>query len=121
MLESKHPPPISILTPVLNRGSYIAEAIDSVGTRNCPAVGHITLDVGAVDGTTEILARYSHLSMIREPDESAHKAVNTGIKLARGEIIGFLNSDDMYAEGVPREVGRRFGADLNLGMVCGGD
>ena len=47
MLELENLPPISIMTPNLNRGSYIAEAIDSVQTRNCPAVGHITLDVGA--------------------------------------------------------------------------
>ena len=43
MLELENLPPISIMTPNLNRGSYIAEAIDSVRTRNCPAVGHITL------------------------------------------------------------------------------
>ena len=43
MLELENLPPISIMTPNLSRGSYIAEAIDSVRTRNCPAVGHITL------------------------------------------------------------------------------
>ena len=43
MLELENPSPISIMTPNLNSGSYIAEAIDSVQTRNCPAVGHIIL------------------------------------------------------------------------------
>jgi len=114
-------PGMTIITPSLNNGSYIAEAIDSVRGQHYPTVEHLIVDAGSTDDTPQVLARYPDLSVIHEADESAHEAMNNGIKRARGEIIGFLNSDDMYAEGVPREVGRRFGADPNLDMVCGGE
>lgn len=109
------------MTPSLNSGSHIAEAIDSARAQNYPKVEHIVLDAGSTGDTPEILARYPHLSVIREADESAHEAMNKGHKLARGEAIGFLNSDDTYAEGVLLEAGRRFAADPELDMLCGGD
>ncbi len=121
MVELEKLPLISILTPSLNSGSHIAEAIDSVRAQNYPKVEHLVLDAGSTDDTPEVLARYPHLSVIREADESAHEAMNKGLKLARGEVIGFLNSDDTYAEGVLLKVGRRFAADPELDMLCGGD
>jgi glycosyltransferase involved in cell wall biosynthesis len=90
---------ISIVTPCLNRAGSIARAIESVLTQCHPAFEHIVVDGGSTDGTLEILARYSHLHVISEPDRNLYDAINKGLRLARGDIVGLLNSDDVYAPG----------------------
>lgn len=113
-------PRITIITPSLNCRHYICQAIDSVLRQSYPDVEHIILDAGSTDGTLDALACYRHLQVVSEPDEGAHDAMNKGVKLATGEIIGFLNGDDFYAEATFTEVARRFAEDPDLDMVCGG-
>ena len=81
---------------------------------------HIIVDGGSVDGTLDILKKFRHLRVISEPDKGMYDAINKGLCVARGEVIGFLNSDDIYAEDVLLEVGRCFLADPKLDMLCGG-
>lgn len=90
---------LSIVTPCLNRAATIGAAIDSVLAQGHPSFEHIIVDGGSTDGTAEILARYPHLTVIREKDRNLYDAINKGLRAARGDAIGLLNSDDLYAAG----------------------
>ncbi len=113
-------PLISILTPCLNRREFIQEAIQSVQRQEYASVEHIVVDGGSTDGTLELLRAHPHLRVISEPDGGVYEALNKAIRAAHGEIIGHLNSDDLYAPNVLGEVARRFQADAELDGVCGG-
>lgn len=89
-------PLISIVTPSLNQGAYIEDTIKSVINQNYPNFEHIIIDGGSTDDTIDILRRYNHLIWISEKDRCQSEAINKGFKKAKGEIIGWLNSDDSY-------------------------
>jgi glycosyltransferase involved in cell wall biosynthesis len=91
-------PTISIVTPCLNAESTIAKALDSVGQQGHFAE-HIVVDGGSTDGTLELLAARPDLVWISEPDMGLSDAMNKGIAMASGDIIGWLNADDWYLEG----------------------
>lgn len=93
---SKKFPFISIVTPSLNQAAYIEENIKSVLNQNYPYFEHIIIDGGSTDGTIDILKKYDHLIWVSEKDNGQSQAINKGFKRARGEIIGWLNSDDCY-------------------------
>lgn len=112
-------PLFSIVTPCLNRAGTVGRAIESVLAQNHPAVEHIIVDGGSTDGTQEVLARYSHLRVLSGPDRNLYDAINKGVRLARGEVVGLLNSDDLYAPGAFTEAARIF-TDLSVEMVIGG-
>jgi glycosyltransferase involved in cell wall biosynthesis len=113
-------PWISIVTPCLNRAQFVAQAIESVLRQGYPRIEHIVTDGGSVDGTLEILGKYPHLRVVSEPDRGVYDALNKGIRAARGDIIGHLNSDDLYEDGVFPELARRFAADPALDAIYGG-
>lgn len=93
------PPLLSVITPALNRAQYIEEAIQSVLSQNYPNIEHIVVDGGSTDGTLDILAKYPQLRVLSEPDRGMYDALNKGLKISSGELVGFLNSDDLYAPG----------------------
>lgn len=111
-------PLFSIITPCLNRAEFIAEAVESVLAQNSQDFEHIIIDGGSTDGTLEILKRYSHLQVHSEKDKGMYDALNRGLGLARGEIVGFLNSDDLYSENVFAAVRPKF-LDQNIQAVAG--
>lgn len=114
------PPLISIVTPCLNRAQFIAEAVESVLRQGDARIEHIVVDGGSTDGTQDILRGYPHLRVISESDRGVYDALNKGIRLAQGEVIGHLNSDDLYEDGVLSEVARRFAGDPALDALYGG-
>jgi glycosyltransferase involved in cell wall biosynthesis len=95
------PPRISIITPSYNQGQYLEETILSVINQQYPDVEHIIIDGGSNDSTKQVIEKYrSHLSyVVSEPDMGQSDAVNKGFARATGEIIGWINSDDYYAQG----------------------
>ncbi|HWT09961.1 MAG TPA: glycosyltransferase family 2 protein [Roseomonas sp.] len=111
-------PRISIVTPCLNRAATIGAAIDSVLAQGHPSFEHIIVDGGSTDGTAEVLARYPHLTVIREKDRNLYDAINKGLRAARGEIVGLLNSDDLYAPGAFAAAEAGF-ADPAIELVLG--
>ncbi|MEM2568057.1 MAG: glycosyltransferase, partial [Candidatus Bathyarchaeia archaeon] len=90
---------VSIITPSLNQGRFIRETLLSVKSQDYPCIEHIVIDGGSTDDTLMILKRYEgtyNLRWISEPDEGHSDAVNKGFRMAQGEIVGWLNSDDVY-------------------------
>jgi glycosyltransferase involved in cell wall biosynthesis len=94
-------PKISIITPSYNQGEYIEETILSIINQNYPNLQYIVVDGNSSDTTHEVLEKYKlHIDhLIIEPDNGQTEALNKGFRLANGELISWLNSDDMYGPG----------------------
>lgn len=101
-------PVITIITPSFNRASMVKNAIESVLVQDFLAFEHLIVDGDSTDGTLAILKQYPHLKVISGSDQGMYDALNKGLKIATGEIIGFLNTDDLYAENVFPTVARKF-------------
>ncbi|MBW4524945.1 MAG: glycosyltransferase [Phormidium tanganyikae FI6-MK23] len=95
---------ITIITPVYNGELYIEACLRSVIQQNCLEVEHLIIDGGSSDLTIELVKRYAenypHIRSVSEKDQGQSDAMNKGIRLAKGEIIGFLNVDDYYEPNV---------------------
>lgn len=109
----------SIITPCLNRVDLIVDTIESVLAQNYSDVEHIIVDGASTDGTLDVLARYPHLTVISEPDNGIFDAWNKGLARASGDVIGVLNSDDLYGDRVFREVAEIFEAEPAVEVVTG--
>jgi glycosyltransferase involved in cell wall biosynthesis len=89
-------PKISIITPSYNQGHLIRETIESVLKQNYPNLEYIVMDGGSTDDTVKVLKEYKNkLSFISKKDKGQTDAINQGIKKSTGEIIMYLNSDDV--------------------------
>jgi glycosyltransferase involved in cell wall biosynthesis len=89
-------PRISVVTPCLNAAAFIERAIRRVAMQGLDNVEHIVVDGGSADDTVESLKRSPHVRFISEPDRGLSDAMNKGIAMAQGDIIGWLNADDWY-------------------------
>jgi glycosyltransferase involved in cell wall biosynthesis len=90
---------VSLITVVYNAQDTIARCIESVISQKCPDIEHIIIDGGSTDNTLQVINQYrSSIShFVSEPDKGIYDAMNKGIKLATGQIIGTLNADDCLA------------------------
>lgn len=99
------PPPggepllVTIITPSFNRAALLADTIECVAAQTYSRIDHIVVDGASTDGSVEILQRYEKERGIRwvsESDEGMYEALNKGLRLARGEVVAYLNTDDRY-------------------------
>lgn len=90
---------ISVITVTFNSAKTVADTLTSVAMQTHPDIEHLIIDGASNDGTVEIVRMLAstHTRLISESDRGIYDAMNKGIALASGEIIGFLNSDDFYA------------------------
>jgi glycosyltransferase involved in cell wall biosynthesis len=106
-------PKLSIVTPSFNQAQFIEATMRSVKSQDYPALEQIVVDGGSTDNTVEILKRYAampgweHLRWLSEKDRGQSDAINKGFRMATGDIIGWLNSDDLYR---PESFARVIGA-----------
>lgn len=110
---------ISIITPTFNRAHMLAGAIESVQAQGVDGVEHIIIDAMSDDGTSELLAGYPHLNVMREADEGIYDGVNKGLNMAKGDILIWLNSDDLLMPGALKAIVAAFAANPNADMVSG--
>ena len=101
---------ISIITPSYNQVSFLRETLESIRNQETDVeVEHIIVDGGSTDGSVELLRGLGdEVRWLSEPDRGQADAVNKGIRMATGEIIGWLNSDDLYLSGALQAVGDHF-------------
>lgn len=116
-------PLVSILTPSLNQARYLVQCVTSVALQTYGHIEHIICDGGSTDGTVDYLASCAtpHVRWVSEPDEGQADAVNKAFRASRGSIIGWLNSDDAFADrrAVHAAV-ELFLRDKRIGFVFGG-
>jgi glycosyltransferase involved in cell wall biosynthesis len=112
---------LSLVTASFNSASTIEDTFKSVEAQDLPDLEYILIDGGSTDGTPTIAERYATLisKMVSEPDDGIYDAMNKGIRMASGEVVGLINSDDMLAApDVLRKVASAFkseGVDLVYG------
>lgn len=90
---------ISIITVCYNSAATIAQTIESVAAQHYSNVEHVIVDGGSTDATKEIVEAHASVArFISEPDRGIYDAMNKGLALATGDVVGFLNADDYYAD-----------------------
>ncbi len=113
-------PLVTIVTPSLNQGPFIGPTIESVLSQDYPNIEYLVMDGGSTDETVEILKSYGdRLQWVSERDRGQSHALNKGFQRAKGEILGWINSDDVLLPGAVTHAVEAFRKDPGLGMVYG--
>ena len=114
-------PLVSIVTPSFNQAPYLEATIQSVISQDYPRLEYIVIDGGSTDGSLEIIRR--HASRLAywssEPDLGQTDAINKGFARAKGEILAWLNSDDLYHPEAVREAVEFLERHPEIGLVYG--
>jgi hypothetical protein len=113
-------PPVALVTPSYNQGLFIRATIDSVLAQGYPQLSYLVMDGGSTDETPRILAAQGgRVAWRSEPDRGQADAINKGFAAIGGEIMGWLNSDDLLLPGTLAHVGRFFRDDPEVDIVYG--
>jgi glycosyltransferase involved in cell wall biosynthesis len=91
---------ITIITATFNSAATIRDTLASIREQDHPDIEHIIVDGGSTDGTLDIVDDFPHIAkLISGKDDGIYDAMNKGISVATGQVIGILNSDDIYTDG----------------------
>ncbi len=114
-------PLISIITPSFNQGIYLEETIHSIISQNYPALEYIVIDGGSTDNSKDIIKKYEKqiTYSVSEKDKGQSDAINKGFRKATGEIIAWLNSDDVYFPDTIQTVAHIFLNNPELDLIYG--
>lgn len=113
---------ISVITPSYNQGRFIADAIESVNNQDYPDKEHIIVDAQSTDETLDVIKRYAHLphlKWISEPDKGQSDAINKGFKMASGDVVAWLNTDDYYLPETFSKVANFFSQSPETDVIYG--
>ncbi len=119
----KLPVKISVITVSYNSAATIADTLRSVASQTYPDIEHLVIDGLSTDDTVQVVEAHRHpyLVVSSEPDDGIYDAMNKGLSRATGEVIGFLNADDFYADAdVLARVAMALGDDSGV-EACFGD
>ena len=114
-------PKISIITPSYNQGQFLEETIRSVLDQGYPNLEYIVMDGGSTDNSVKIIKKYQNrlTYWVSEPDKGQSDAINKGFRMATGDIVTWLNSDDYYLPGTLQTVATFFMEHPDVECVYG--
>jgi hypothetical protein len=113
-------PLFSIVLPVLNRAAMLGSALGSLVGQAAPGeMECLVIDGGSTDGSQDIAGSFPFVKLVSEPDQGLYDAINKGIGLAGGSLIGLLNSDDLFTPDSLGQIRNAF-ATADVDSVCGG-
>lgn len=115
-------PLVSVITPSYNQGIFITETIESVINQTYKNIEYIIVDGASTDNTKEILDKYKDVENIKiliEKDNGQSDAINKGFKLAHGEIVGWINSDDILKQDCVENIVNMYNANKDAAIFYG--
>lgn len=112
---------ISIITPTFNQGGYIEQAIRSVGNQNYNNLEYLIIDGGSTDNTLKVISKYQNLISycVSEKDNGQTDAINKGFKRATGDILNWLNSDDLLTSESLVKIAEAFQKHPEIDIIYG--
>jgi glycosyltransferase involved in cell wall biosynthesis len=114
-------PLVSIITPSYNQAAYLETTMQSVLGQDYPNIEYIVIDGGSTDGSPELIQRYAPrlAGWVSEKDRGQTDAINKGFARAKGDILAWLNSDDIYLPGAIRAAVAAFQDNPEAGLIYG--
>jgi glycosyltransferase involved in cell wall biosynthesis len=120
-MEDVYYPSISVVTPSFNQGAFLEATLQSVLSQGYPALEYIVVDGGSTDGSVDVIQRYADQLdwWVSEADHGQSEAINKGFRQATGELIGWVNSDDLLMPGTLLKVAEAFEKNPDAVLVYG--
>jgi len=111
-------PKISVIVPCLNQGPFLKQAIESVTQQHYPNLQLIVMDGGSADGSVDVIKSFEeHIDYWQSmPDDGQSSAINEGVRRAVGDLICWLNSDDLFVDNALWIVGKAASVHPNFGV-----